>query len=545
MRKESGVRLDKSFAQQVETLHILFENGFSDAYRFANANKRRRVIPYHAALYRRWYYSTLIENTPFTPANIMASICAHYNEGAEIYPLLSLKNRAKFNGFTIQTRSYALEAHPVVSDLTELLMFSLPHLDLQGGDYFFDEDLNQIMGRISLDDPGYAAFLLEVAIKMKLLVKIPALYVNRLEPCRDFEERINKPNADLFMEIVEAAISVSAYNLRELISLPEPVFTDSFVKGMLTDPIETDALFERVYDILGYTLEDLIELSMESENVDFDSPDGAFLAGTFLMGVVLDQHFYSVFGHYLKLIRPIFVLPFDFAGEMDDFINTRSDDADDVFVAFYAPCSNYSLTELGLRLFKVKPSDVNFYDAAKHMPFAVLKDSLFADSEMIEVLVKMAQLLPSVMADMPPREVFKFRIRLEHEPALWLHLHMPDTAHLQDIYDEAVRYFPLRDNHDYSFFHDDFENRFAEYPGPKRANPAKKKSAETPLATLDFERQNKMVLTLYNQALPFGGELPTKRLELEMMGKKPGEENHEYPRVARMSKAMQEYDEEE
>ncbi|MCL2603419.1 MAG: hypothetical protein FWD90_02960 [Defluviitaleaceae bacterium] len=532
--------MDNTFPEQIKALHVLFENGFADAYRVANTRKRRRVIPYAASMYRRWYYSTLIENTPFSPANIMESICLHYRQDAALYPQSVLRSVSKFSGFEIKLHPYGGERHPVIDDLARLIGYCLPHVDLQEGNYFFDAQQMELAQKLTIPDPAYAAFLLEVALKMKLLAKIPSLYVNRLEVTRDWEEKSDKPPAEFFKEIVEAAVAVCAFNMRELIALPELLFTDSFVRAMLTDPIETDALFEQVYDILGYTLEDLIELSMDSDALDFESQDGAFLAGTFMMGVVLDRHFFTPFGHFLKLIKPLYVLPFDFGGEVEDFIGSKEDVNDGIFVAFYAPCSNYTLTDLGLRTLNVKPGEHNYYDVARNMPFTVLQDSLFADPEMIEVLVKMAQLLPSaITSGMQARPIYTFRIRMESDPTLWIHLHMPANAYLYEIYDEVLLYFPLRENYDYIFFHDKIENRFAQYPSPKRAAPNAKKTAETQLDALDFEHQPRMLLTTYNQALPFGGKPPTVRLEIEMLGRKQPDPGHDYPRVTRMSKAMQ------
>jgi len=536
--------LEPSFTDHVQTLHVLFENGFADAYRDANARKRRRVMPYVAALYRRWYYATLIENTPFSPANIVEAMCLYHGKDPAVFPLPVLRGKAKFSGFDLKYIDCS-GVHPIIGDLRALVEYCLPYADIQEGDYFFDKQILEVAEAVTLSDPAYATFLLDMALKMKLLVKVPSLYINRIEPAREYSQRLSAEPATLFAEIVEAAVQVCANHLRRLIALPEPVFTDSYVRAMLTDPIETDALFEQVYEMLGYTLEDLIELSMEPDAMGFDEGDNSFLAGTFLMGLVLDQHFYTPFGQFLKLIKPLYVLPFDFVGEIEDFLSGKITDKDEVFIAFFAPCSSYTLTKLGLHTFNLKPDDNNFYDVNKHMPFELLKDSLFSDPEMVEILVKMAQLLPAAIMEHSPRPVYTFRVRDMDEPALWIHLHMPAAAFLSDVYEAVLDYFPLRENNDYSFFHDVVENRFAEYPSPKRAKPKAKKTAETALDALDFTHQDKMILTAYNQALPFGGAPATVRLELEMMGHKEADPQHKYPRVTRVSKAMKEYEEEE
>jgi hypothetical protein len=537
--------LEKSFTHHVQTLHILFENGFAEAYGEANTRKRRRVMPYVSALHRRWYYSTLIESTPFSPANIMEAMCLHHGEDTSNYPLSVLRNKGKFSGFDVKVTNYASGAHPVIGDLRLLVDFCLPHIDIREGDYFFDNQILDLAETLTIPDPAYASFLLDLAMKMKLLEKIPSLYINRIGPARNCAERLapDKDPQAFFTEIIDASIQVCAYHLRNLIALPEMMFTDSYVRAMLTDPIDTDALFEQVYDLLGYTLEDLVALSMESDEAGFDEQDGAFLAGTFIMGLVLDQHFYTPFGSFLKLIKPMYVLPFDFATEIDDFLASKVTDNDEVFIAFFAPCSSYTLTDLGLRVLNIKPNRDNYYDVNQHMPFSTLKDTLFADPAMISVLIKMAQFLPAAIGNLSARPVYTFRIRMEEDPAMWIHLHMPATAFLEDIYEEVLDYFPLRDNYDYSFFHDVTENRFVEYPSLKRANPRSKKNSNIPLSDLDFEHQNKMLLAAYTQTLPFGGKPPTVRLEIEMMGMKEPDPGQDYPRVARMSKAVREMEE--
>jgi len=219
---------------------------------------------------------------------------------------------------------------------------------------------------------------------------------------------------------------------------------------------------------------------------------------------------------------------------------------DEVYVAFYAPCSNYTLTDLGLRVMKVKPNEDNYFDVTKHVPFETLKDTLFADPEMMEILIKMAQMFPTEMHErLPLEKVHTFRVRNRDNPTMWMHLHVPAELTLADLYDEVLPFFLLRDNEDYSFFHDTTANRFAEYPSPKRAKPQAKKTALAALSTLDFARQNIMLMAAYGQALPFKGKSPTVTLEWEMLGEKDAEPGCEYPHIARMSKAMKEQAEDE
>jgi len=532
--------LNNDFVFDINTLHRLFVNGFTDAYRDAPTHKRRKLMPYAMALHRRWYYSALIENTPVTPANIVDSMAHYYNEGTDIFPHPVLKNASRFSGFSVTLARHD-SAHPVIGDLGLLLDFCSPHADIDGEDLFFNAQLLALSERISIGDPAYAAFLLDVALEMKLMVKVPSLHVNRIMCAKDARERLAAEPTAFFAGLVESAVLVCAKRLRIMIELPENVFTDSYVRAMLTDPVETDAVFERVYDTLGYTLEDLTNLSLNPQMIDFGSEDEAFLAGTFMMGLVLDQYFYTPFGYFLKLIKPHYVLPFVLNTEIEDFMAAPLPPPDEeVFMAYFAPCSSYTLTELGLRTLNIKKTEKNYFDAADYIPFDLLKETLFSDPEMIEILVKMVQIFPPLhlMEGLPPSEVYAFRIRLKDEPSLWLHLHMPPDATLNDFYDEILDFLPLRDSGDFSFFHDPTENRFAEYPCAKRAKPNAKKTAEAVLSSFDFERQSLMLMTIYGQALPFAGKSPARQVEIEMTGIKEADVQRDYPYVARMSTAL-------
>ncbi|MCL2363645.1 MAG: hypothetical protein FWC71_03165 [Defluviitaleaceae bacterium] len=531
--------MERTFIEQLGILTNLFTGGFDEAYQSANKRKRRRIMPYISALHRRWMYATLIEGTPFSPANVVESIARYYGHPAEKFVQPILVPGARYNGFDMRITDYS-KLQPAVADLYILLEYCLPHADIQEGDFLFDAQMLELAQKLSIADPAYASFLMDIAFNMKLIEKKPSLYVNRVAPLIGWQDKLARPHDDVFNDIVNAAVQVCALHMRALIALPENLFTDNFVWSMLTNPICTDELFERVYDILGYTLDDLVELSTEVENVDIESEDGMFLAGTYLTGLILDQHFFTPFGYFLKLIKPHYVLPFDFNAEFTDFLAGKMPSDEEVYVVFYAPCSNYTLTDLGLHTLKVKRNDDNYFDIEKHVPFEMLKDSLFADPLMMEVLIKMAQLIPPEMQDrLHLKEVLHFRIRNLDRPTMWMNLHVPPELTLIDLYDEVLPFFALRENGDYSFFHDNTANRFAEYPSPKRAKTHAKKTADIALSALDFNRQAKMLMQAYGQSLPFKGKSPTITLEWEMLGIVETEPKREYPYIARMSKALQ------
>lgn len=536
--------MDDTYATYVGILHSLFENGFLEAYRGANNKKRRRVLPYLQAIHRRWYYATLVEHTPFSPANLMESIAAHFSEEPDKYPVVLLRTPAKVTGVDTKIIAYTIDNHPAVADIRRIMEYCTPHIDLYETGGFTDAQALEVAEFLSINDPHYASFLLEIAVWMKMLVKMPSLYVQRMQPSKKSPEILGRQNDELLRDIIDAAVQMTACGLRNSIPMPEHIFSESFVRSLLTHPVETDEIFARVFEVMGYDLDDLLDigempipegLSPEHLGVDME-----LLSGTFVMGIVLDRFFFTPFGHFLRLIRPLYAMPFAFYEEVGDYVNV-SEDPEEAFVAFFAPCSSYTLTDLGLKVLGIAPTEENYFPASE-MPFDTMKDSIFVDEHALQTFVDVAQhLSPLAFFGGLPGQIYTFRVRLEADTAVWLHLQVPDNFTLANFYDEIAQCFDLKNNADFSFFHDKTENRFAEYPSEKRAAKAKNPkppAEECMLSELDFDHMNSLILAAYGQAGIFSDEPPTVRLQIERLSEKPPDFGEMYPQVGRISKKM-------
>jgi len=532
------------YIEYLTILHSLFENGFMEAYRDASSKKRRRILPYLQAIHRRWYYATLVEHTPFTPANIVESIAAHFNEPSDKCPVVVLRTPAKVAGVDFKVLQYTLENHPAAQDMRILMEYCTPHVDLHASGCLTDEQALDVAKILSINDPHYASFLLELSVWMKLLVKVPSLHVERMQASTKSEKFLDGSNEEILRDIIDAAIQMATAGLRNSMPMPDHMFTESFVRGLLTKPMATDDIFERVFSVMGFDLDELLEASSqpipEGMSPEHFGMDMELLSGTFVMGIVLDRFFFTPFGHFLRIIRPMYALPFAFYEEVSDYINV-CEDPEEAFVAFFAPCSSYTLTDLGLKVLNIAPTSENYFDVSE-VPFEGMKDSVFANERAISLFVQMAQqLAPLAAGGRLPGAVLTFRIKLESDSTLWMDLNLPDNFTLQDLYEEIAVYFPLKHNSDFSFFHDRTENRFAEYPSAKRADKTKSPRTtadDCTLGELDFEHINSLILVAYGQGAIFTDEPQTAKLQIELRGEKPPDFDEEYPSVGRMSKKM-------
>ena len=537
-----------NYTDYISILHSLFEKSFVGAYRDADKNKRRKILPYLHAVHRRWYYSTLVEYAPFSPANLTGCISAYFEEPADTYIVPVLRTPTKFSGINFRTVSYSLENHPVVADFRALINFCTPYIDLHQSSCLTDPQALEAAELLSLNDPHYASFLLELALRMRLLKGCPSLYVQRMEPSKKCDELFALSNEDILREIVDATIKMTVYNMQNESPLPENIFTESFIRSLLANPLETDELFQRVFDAAGYDFDAFAEIGNNPPGGLSDIPpellgiDMEMLSGAFFMGIVLDRYFYTPFGHFLRIIRPLYALPFALAEELQAYVVVGGD-PDEAFIAFFAPCSSYSLTDLGLKILNVKKTDSNYFNAAD-MNFENMKDTIFASEYAIEKFVEIAAIFsPVTSGGGLPDKIYTFRTRLGSDSSVWAHVQVPDTFTLEELYDTLTGWFDLKNNGEYSFFHDKVENRFAEYPSSKRGAKTKttKKPAELfTLAELDFEHMQTMILAAYGQSAIFSGEPPVVRLTLERLTSKDPDPDDLYPCISRASKKMQE-----
>ncbi|MCL2372911.1 MAG: hypothetical protein FWC78_05870 [Defluviitaleaceae bacterium] len=541
--------MNKAFLRCVGVLLSLFEEGFIGAYEYNGPRKRKKVLPYFHAVFRRWYFAALIENTPVSPANIFEAMSKYYEQepGLAVFPVvIDYKN---IDRLPFKLPEYSLNSHPVVDDMKRVIEYCTPSIDLDQDSSLADSQSMEIAATLSINDPHYASFLVEVAYRMGLLAKMPSIHANKMQLTKKCSEVFKLSTGDFLREVVDATISLAHHGIKRAACTTENIFSEPFIREMLSSPIDTDELFAKVLDAMGYELEDMLDVGSDTMHdmygdmdVDEMSMKMEILSSTFVLGVVLDRYFFTPFGYFLRLIRPLYVLPFNVEGEISDFIDVYND-PDEAFVAFFAPCSSYTLTELGLEIMGVQPNIDNYIDASEVMNFGAMKETVFGSLGALKFFVEMANgILPVASANDDLGKVYTFRVRMEEKPNMWVHIQIPETMTLHHLFCEIAFTFDLDPDGSYSFFHDKKENRFAEYPRksgnkaekPKQPRNATKKTTDTALEELDFDHMKFMLLTVGTQSQILSKTSP--RFQLEKLNEKDTDPHEIYPRISRASR---------
>ncbi|MDR3240249.1 MAG: hypothetical protein LBT44_09215 [Clostridiales bacterium] len=521
-----------------KSINQIFKDKFLNAYHELKKRKKTRILKYISSIYRRWFYSALVEDTSLTPANLFAMLdVGEVQETPPVFRSPVIRPLKTGRGsFDFPVMAYSAEAHPVIEDLKIFVECCMPDVGLDSNDMLQEEYIEAIMEKVSLWDPYYVEYLLNTSILLGLLKKSPSIYANRARVCDSYESILGLPQDELFKKVVNATISGASAFINEMIPLPEPYFTIDVITSLLKSPMALDDIFQEVYGMLGVKLEDIYNI--EDEDPFSDDMNSAVISSTFLLGLLLDKCFLTPFGYYLRLIRPLYTLSYEFENELNYLVESF-DEEEGPITALYAPATYYQLTPLGKAFFGVTDSGKASSQAT--LPFDALMNLVEGRVQDPQELMKLLKTEFALAID-ARASIYVIKIRLFAEKSLWKNVEIPGNTNLHQFFGEICYQFSLDPSSEYSFFQDITESPFSEYTSHQHPRRNKKAHAIT-LQEMNLPEKHKFVLVIYNTFNPYVSfdEAPmTKKMkiELEILKVKPREEGQEYPRLARVSSAF-------
>jgi len=485
---------------------------------------RAKLAPCISNIYRRWYYSSLVDNTLLSPSILLEALNHQFELPPNLSPNIKLRNTANYEGLVFDQTEYSISSHPVVADFRLIISMCNPDIELTEIDQMPDELAYKAAKKLHIDDPYYAMYLLALAMEMEFLVKIPSIHVNRAQLVKNIDNCMDIPDNLMFEKIFSTTITYAARNISEIIPTPQPIFTESYLLDILKEPVETDVIFQRLYDSIGVNVDDLVGFDLYEE---MDMLDMAVISGTYLLGIVLDRFFLTPFGYFLKVIRPLYMVPFDIKDEIYAYLDAEIEE-DELAVAFFAPCSRYYLTELGLEYLEVKPSLSNFIDIKNNIP---ILDMTQFENQPVDL-----EFLQTTGASIGRKfNVYTLKIKYMHDPRLWINMEVSDIVNLHRLYLEIAYYFDLEKNAEYAFYPDKTENPFTSYSSPNQKK-GPNKAADTVIGALNLGEKRVFMLTVNYPRVK-----NKEKWLLEVMKVGEGEQGTHYPGVTRIGKALRHF----
>ena len=518
--------------EYLQRLTKQFEDAFDLHYQAAPVNKRRKLLPCSSQIFRRWLYSAIREESLCTPETLRVGLMKA--KGANTHFTIREKTPARYTGFSIEMKPYTLDNHPIVEDFRTLLAYLRDEKAIsltpkeRLPEYAF---LEMAVSETKLGDPAYIAHLVEVACVMGILQTSQKFNPNLAKYIAEKGDIVFiMKNRALFDQIVGASLRLASQRLNEVLALPVNTFNPEMVLNLVRNPIGTDAFFAIAYEAvrehlppeegppkgMGDFLDSVAGMSEDDFSEDMDAfvqqlmgmamgggeggapGEMAMVTMMYFFGVAYDRYFTTPFGYYLKLLRPVYTLPFDFPMEYEHFFQ-ESNEVPEPFLMFFAPCSEYYLTPLGLKAFDIPantPLGTTYFEQALTLP---LIQKLI---DGVEVPWDAEGVMPLVSGN-----ALTLKVTDKAEKDQWVSIMVPENGNLHALFEIVLRMYGLPQGLDYMFYPDESESPFRVFGSPHQ--PRTQRAADVTFAELSFQPKHTFMLVV-NPPPHVVGEQPMK-----------------------------------
>ncbi len=404
--------------KNIEKLCAVFFDKFNEIYEKYSKNKKKQIIGYVNCFFRKWYYSTFIENTELTSAFLVEMTGSR---DKNLYPVLC----AEGESFGINILEYSLDDHPLVRDMRAIAELSANVVRIGEDFEATSEVLEQLKGNISLWDREYISYLFMLGMEAEIFEKMPSLGVTALRLSDGAGKYLSMNNRELFEWLLDKAINLSAKYLSCFFMGGYCEIEHQDVVKWLSEPMPIDAIFSEYYDG-GQGFSEISDIM----NGEKDDASMSFSADSFLLGLNIDKWFLTPFGYYFRLIDPCYLCPYSYYDELEFFLAVQKETEKDggyMDSALYAPCTYYRFTAAGALLFGAdKESNVG-----KNYLFDVKAPEEVIDilsSENTEEYARLSEL------SVPVYDVMTIRVEYTEDTDIWLEAELSVNAGLNYVH---------------------------------------------------------------------------------------------------------------
>jgi hypothetical protein len=255
--------------------------------------------------YIKWLYSPLSVKSYLTPANVFQAIAESFD--LDYFPAVKNMDNGQI---IVEPQEYTLSNHPVIDDIKILINHFYDIYDLDSDINFSDKNVQIILSMISMNDINYLEYLKSICYQLGIFESTASIYCKKLflgDKAIDF---INKDPEEAFVFVVSATIEILFDNLCSMFSIE----TNEYVFSVESDRFHRFIfnLFKSYDKSIDYIIKNVllyfdINESIFRELANVDLLDDCI----YFLNITINRFFFLTFGHYLKLIMPIYAKPFN------------------------------------------------------------------------------------------------------------------------------------------------------------------------------------------------------------------------------------------
>lgn len=390
---------------EIQKIFDRFTADFNSIYIHMSGKQRKEIAYLAPTLFIRWYYSALFSETILSPSAIAESQEENIVKDRGFYSFCSHFGNISGDAieFSFTREFYSISEHPVYKDIETFINFIEPVLYLNPDSTLKENDIHSLQRRLSVSDRYYANYIFCLAEKLGLYKKMPSLFETCIQPEYECVFFSLKPS-EKFKYIFDASLKICSEILNSDIPYDLNPVEPETLKSFLENPMTIDDMFINLYSGSGIDIDDVWK---RAESSELDENDSSVLSSIFYMGLLMDRAFIYIFGHYLRLIRPLYSYPISFREIINSLFTTIAIDGERELELFM-PCTSYVLTPLGRLFFNNRSTN-------KLSPIPADKVNLSLDnSRQINIFDLGADLSGSLL-----KTIYTLKASFLHDTRLW------------------------------------------------------------------------------------------------------------------------------
>jgi len=419
----------------IEKIYLSFNDGLNSVISKTETDEIDMIFSIIPSIFKKWLYSSLINDTPLTAHNIISSylkkeiLCSFdlKRDGncAVVIPIIE-ENTEENPIFIRDLKHLANSCNPVCS-----VDFSKRDLNLSS---FFPDTF--------IHDNFYISYLALVAEHFGLIEKMPSINTVKYQLNKEnYNSFFSKSNIEILKLISFMSIDTFINKAAVYLQAPMKIADRNDILNVLSGSCITDNIFADIYTRIGF---DFGNVSSIGEKKHLSEDEEALISSVLYMGILIDKWLLTPLGHYIGLLTPTYSQPYCFKEDYE-YIKPVILTGCDLSFELFAPSNCYVLTALGENVFGSSQEDKKIYTLNGNITEADIQETLHA----YDIFLSMMN--SSVMKKHNTEEVYKVKISFSNDKSLWKLIEVPSEFTLDDFNTEINLYFGITPSKTYSF----------------------------------------------------------------------------------------------
>lgn len=410
----------KNYNYYFKRINNVFEKKFRSELKSFNT---KIISGYMPDIYNKWLYSVIEKDFSITPAAIFLSL----SQDSNIFPAIKKFSDKKI---TIEPLYYSVENHPVVNDLKIIIQNFAPIYDLDLNFDLKNEHVKNILSMLSIYEINYLEYLKIICLKLNLFQTMPSIYCQRLCLGEKAHEFLKSKPEEIFDIIFDATSQIFYENICSLLDVKENYDESDFAVDF--------------FDFYNQPINKLIKEIMFFFNIDKKSflvTDGynSFNDCVYFLNIAVNRFFFLLFGHYLKLIMPIYTKPFNFKLTFT-FLKKHIEENFDLYRIFDFANTKFILTNLGKNYLGIETAELFQRLSEKEVDY-IINNLECIDEKKYPVKDTLI--------------IYKIKIDINASPQYWKTFDCSGKTSLHELFLMICREFFLPADSEYNFIRDE------------------------------------------------------------------------------------------